>query len=81
MIPFWQSHSPLEIALNALLDTVWVFGYVFGFGVALWQHFAAPGVPSVDPVDVALPSIELTTEAAPAKPKRQRKKPVVLTGS
>lgn len=82
MIPFYEEHSPLEIALETMLDAIWCIAWVVGFTIALWQHFAAPVAPAdatapiIDPLDVALPYSALP-EAAPAKPRRTRKKATV----
>jgi hypothetical protein len=80
MIPFWQSHSPAQIALNAALDAVWCIGLVIGWCIALWQHFSRPAVfDAIDrafaeadaarAADIALPYSELPK--APAKARKR----------
>jgi hypothetical protein len=48
MIPFWQSHTPTEIALETMLDAVWCIAWLIGWCIALWQYFAAPAPPQVE---------------------------------
>jgi hypothetical protein len=48
MIPFWQSHTPTEIALETMLDAVWCIVWLIGLCVATAQHFAAPAPPQVE---------------------------------
>jgi hypothetical protein len=54
MIPFWQAHSPAQIALYAALDAVWCIGFVVGWCIALWQHFSATPTPTGNELDPAL---------------------------
>jgi hypothetical protein len=81
MQPFWTTHSPTEIALNAALDTIWCIGFVIGWGVALWQHFSQPTV--VEPVGSIAEEIkaichELTIDKAPAKARKRSTKAVSI---
>jgi hypothetical protein len=48
MIPFWQAHSPAEIALETMLDAVWCIAWLIGLCVATVQHFTAPAPPQVE---------------------------------
>jgi hypothetical protein len=54
MIPFWQSHSPTEIALETMLDAVWCIGWLIGLCVATVQHFAATLTPTGNELDPVL---------------------------
>jgi hypothetical protein len=81
MIPFWQSHSPAQIALETTLDTIWCIGFVVGWGVALWQYFSQPTV--VEPVSSIAEEIkaichELTIDKAPAKARKRSTKAVTI---
>lgn len=49
MIPFWQSHTPAQVALETTLDIVWCIGFIVGWVIALWQHFAIPAA-SIGPI-------------------------------
>jgi hypothetical protein len=48
MNPFYESHSPTEIALETMLNAVWCIGWLVGWCIALWQHFSRPAPPQVE---------------------------------
>jgi hypothetical protein len=74
MQPFWTTHTPLEIALNALGDAIWVFTYVIAFVYVTARYFTTQDTTQVTTVETpeALP-----TPVTPAKVKRNRKPKVV----
>jgi hypothetical protein len=38
MIPFWQAHSPAEIALETMLDAVWCIAWLIGLSPHQHRH-------------------------------------------
>lgn len=54
-IPFYQEKTNFEIAAELFADTAWVAGYVIGFAIAIYQHFAAPTA-------IVLPQPELSRD-------------------
>jgi hypothetical protein len=41
-IPFYVDRSKFDIAKDVFTDAAWVAGYVVGFAIAVYEHFAAP---------------------------------------
>jgi hypothetical protein len=41
-IPFYEDRSKFDITKDLFADAAWVAGYVVGFAIAVYQHFAAP---------------------------------------
>jgi hypothetical protein len=41
-IPFYEDRSKFDIAAELFADAAWVAGYVFGFAIAVYEHFTAP---------------------------------------
>jgi hypothetical protein len=41
-IPFYEDRSNFDIAKDVFTDAAWVAGYIVGFAIAVYQHFATP---------------------------------------
>ncbi len=48
MIPFYESHTPAQIALETMLDVIWCIAWLIGLCIATVEHFAAPAPPQVE---------------------------------
>jgi hypothetical protein len=51
-IPFYEDRSKFGITKDLFADAAWVAGYVVGFAIAVYKHFATP-TPTVTLIESA----------------------------